>query len=135
MRHDPGLAASPPVRYIVKVAGRSDLLAFCFSLPDPQGLAKPSQVTENVLPLTADTMMCGLVPVTFTGSWLPSGEPFTVSPVNAASVCSGAQLRLAGTSTTVSAEERAAPASDSFTVWLHPRVTSSRVIVNSWAPS
>lgn len=60
-------------------------------------LAGPSQDTENAWPLTADTMMCGLAPVTFTGSWLPSGEPFTVSPVKAASVCGGAQLRLAGT--------------------------------------
>jgi len=73
----------------MKVAGRSDLLAIVFasSMRDLRPLAAvadPPQVTENVLPLTADTMMCGLVPVTFTGSWLPSGEPFTVSPVNAA---------------------------------------------------
>ena len=31
MRHDPGLAASPPVRYMLKMAGSADLLAISIS--------------------------------------------------------------------------------------------------------
>jgi hypothetical protein len=54
--------------------------------------------TVNDEPLTGETMTWGSPPVTCSGPSLPSGEPFTVTPVKAAMVHAAAHVKLSGTS-------------------------------------
>ena len=57
LRHDPGLAASPPVRYMLRMEGSGSLLSICFSTVDrerpgevaAQGLAPPARTQHEIV--------------------------------------------------------------------------------------
>jgi hypothetical protein len=57
MRHDPGLAASPPVRYKLKVARGFNLLALCFSDARDAGRSTTAVLIETEIHISERTVV------------------------------------------------------------------------------